>query len=191
MSKPIGKPAPAASEGEEEDAASDMSEDWKTDDDASEQEEGVRAPEEWEEWDVCQSLFDGHVAASLEENLKYMYLNFGFYFPDTEFLVDPEGLMKYLVSEDGPSMPCQGSSLRSGGWVSGWGCPFALAMLGTRRARVLGSHPQHQVNPTHAGRQAAVRRRPAVQVWGGPGGEAVQVPACCASESLGWGSRAV
>lgn len=97
VSKPIGKPAPAATEEDEEGSVSDMSDDWETEDDASEAGEGAQQPEDWEEWNVCQSLFDGHVSASLEENLKYMYLNFGFYFPDTEFLVDPEGLMRYLV----------------------------------------------------------------------------------------------
>uniref|UniRef100_A0A1D2AEN6 ZN622/Rei1/Reh1 zinc finger C2H2-type domain-containing protein n=1 Tax=Auxenochlorella protothecoides TaxID=3075 RepID=A0A1D2AEN6_AUXPR len=96
VSKPIGKPAPAATEEDEEGSVSDMSDDWETEDDASEAGEGAQQPEDWEEWNVCQSLFDGHVSASLEENLKYMYLNFGFYFPDTEFLVDPEGLMRYL-----------------------------------------------------------------------------------------------
>ena len=34
----------------------------------------------------------------LQANLEYMFKNFGFYFPDSQFLSDPEGLLKYLVS---------------------------------------------------------------------------------------------
>jgi C2H2 type zinc-finger (2 copies) len=45
-----------------------------------------------------RSLFDNHVSASFEANLDYMFRNFGFYFPDAEYLTDPEGLLKYLVS---------------------------------------------------------------------------------------------
>ena len=51
----------------------------------------------WEEWDVRRSLFDSHVAESMEANLAYMWKNFGFYFPEAELLADPEGLLKYLV----------------------------------------------------------------------------------------------
>ena len=51
----------------------------------------------WEEWDVRRSLFDNHVAESMEANLAYMWMNFGFYFPEAELLADPEGLLKYLV----------------------------------------------------------------------------------------------
>jgi hypothetical protein len=36
---------------------------------------------------------------SFEANLEYMFRNFGFYLPDAEYLKDPEGLVKYLVSE--------------------------------------------------------------------------------------------
>ena len=46
---------------------------------------------------VC-SLFDNHTSPSFEANLDYMFRNFGFYFPDAEYLTDPEGLLKYLVS---------------------------------------------------------------------------------------------
>jgi len=49
------------------------------------------------EWDVCRSLFDGHVAPSMAANLEYMWKRFGFYFPGAEHLADPEGLLKYLV----------------------------------------------------------------------------------------------
>lgn len=52
--------------------------------------------EEWEEWDVGRSLFDNHQSDSMEANLEYMFKNFGFYFPDAEYLTDPEGLLKYL-----------------------------------------------------------------------------------------------
>ena len=34
----------------------------------------------------------------MEANLEYMFKKFGFYFPDAEYLTDPEGLLKYLVS---------------------------------------------------------------------------------------------
>jgi hypothetical protein len=40
----------------------------------------------WEEWDVCRSLFDNHVSKDMEANLTYMYKNFGFYYPDAEYL---------------------------------------------------------------------------------------------------------
>lgn len=50
-----------------------------------------------EEWDVCRSLFDNHVSASLEANLEYMFKHFGFYLPDAAYLSDPAGLIKYLV----------------------------------------------------------------------------------------------
>ena len=35
----------------------------------------------------------------MEANLEYMFKKFGFYFPDAEYLTDPEGLLKYLVSQ--------------------------------------------------------------------------------------------
>lgn len=47
-----------------------------------------------EEWDVARSLFDNHISASFEDNLAYMYKHFGFYFPDAEYLTDPEGLLR-------------------------------------------------------------------------------------------------
>jgi hypothetical protein len=49
------------------------------------------------DWDVCMSLLDNHVSPSFEANLEYMFKKFGFYFPDSQYLTDPEGLMKYLV----------------------------------------------------------------------------------------------
>ena len=53
--------------------------------------------QQFEEWDVCRSLFDNHVSASMEANLEYMFKHFGFYLPDAEYLSDPTGLIKYLV----------------------------------------------------------------------------------------------
>lgn len=58
---------------------------------------GEDAEPMWEEWDVRRSLFDGHVADSMEANLEYMWKRFGFYFPEADLLTDPEGLLKYLV----------------------------------------------------------------------------------------------
>ena len=53
--------------------------------------------QQFEEWDVCRSLFDNHVSVSMEANLEYMFKHFGFYLPDAEYLSDPAGLIKYLV----------------------------------------------------------------------------------------------
>eukprot|EP00775_Hariotina_reticulata_P013233 gene13233-13364_t len=52
--------------------------------------------EEWEEWDMCVSFFDNKRSNSMQENLEYMYKQFGFYLPDADQLTDPEGLLKYL-----------------------------------------------------------------------------------------------
>ncbi|KXZ51114.1 hypothetical protein GPECTOR_14g95 [Gonium pectorale] len=52
--------------------------------------------EAFPEWDVCRSLFDNHVSPSFQANLEYMFKKFGFYLPDSQYLADPEGLMKYL-----------------------------------------------------------------------------------------------
>uniref|UniRef100_A0A7S0UW75 ZN622/Rei1/Reh1 zinc finger C2H2-type domain-containing protein n=1 Tax=Polytomella parva TaxID=51329 RepID=A0A7S0UW75_9CHLO len=51
---------------------------------------------DWEDWDVRVSLFDNFRSESLEDNIKYMWLKFGFVIPDSTYLVDPEGLIKYL-----------------------------------------------------------------------------------------------
>lgn len=51
-----------------------------------------------EEWDVRRSLFDDHMAESMQSNLEYMWKKFGFYFPEADLLTHPEGLLKYLVS---------------------------------------------------------------------------------------------
>ncbi len=60
--------------------------------------ENDEAASQWEPWDPRKSLFDNHMSSSTEANLEYMWKNFGFYIPDSQFLVDPEGLIKYLVS---------------------------------------------------------------------------------------------
>lgn len=51
-----------------------------------------------EEWDLKRSFFDNHMSSSMEANLEYMFKHFGFYLPDAEYLSDPAGLIKYLVS---------------------------------------------------------------------------------------------
>lgn len=45
--------------------------------------------------DPRQSLFDNHMSETLEDNVKYMSLKFGFFIPDRESLVDLEGLLGY------------------------------------------------------------------------------------------------
>ena len=65
---------------------------------------GEEAEPMWEEWDVRRSLFDGHLADSMEANLEYMWKRFGFYFPEADLLTDPEGLLKYLVRLTAPSL---------------------------------------------------------------------------------------
>ncbi|KAI7838285.1 hypothetical protein COHA_007855 [Chlorella ohadii] len=80
-----------AEEEEGEDGEADEGSEWET---ASEEE--MQTDQKWEEWDVRRSLFDNHISASMEDNLEYMFKNFGFYFPDSQFLADPEGLLKYL-----------------------------------------------------------------------------------------------
>lgn len=54
--------------------------------------------DKWEDWDLCCSLFDNHKSSSMEANLEYMLKHFGFYLPDAEYLSDPAGLLRYLVS---------------------------------------------------------------------------------------------
>ena len=54
--------------------------------------------EDVEEWDLKRSFFDNHMSSSMEANLEYMFKHFGFYLPDAEYLSDPAGVIKYLVS---------------------------------------------------------------------------------------------
>lgn len=64
---------------------------WET---ASDEDE--ENPNTWEKWDVCRSLFDNHMSASMEDNLEYMWKRYGFYLPDSKYLKDPEGMLQYL-----------------------------------------------------------------------------------------------
>ena len=75
---------------EEEDEESE----WETASDEDEMDDSDDV--EWIDWDECQSLFDNHLSSTVEENLEYMLKNFGFYIPDSEYLKDPRGLVKYL-----------------------------------------------------------------------------------------------
>ena len=52
-----------------------------------------------------RSLFDNHISPSFEANMEYMFKGFGFYFPDAEYLVDPEGLLRYLVRNASSTTP--------------------------------------------------------------------------------------
>ncbi|KAG2489019.1 hypothetical protein HYH03_012457 [Edaphochlamys debaryana] len=84
--------------GVEEDGEGDDDSGWETasDDEAAELAEAAAKDADWPDWDVRRSLFDGHESDSLEANLEYMYRTYGFYLPDSEYLKDPEGLIKYL-----------------------------------------------------------------------------------------------
>lgn len=70
----------------------DLGSDWET---ASEEEMGG-GDGNWEAWDVRQSLFDNHLSASMELNLEYMWRKYGFYLPDSKYLIDPEAMLQYL-----------------------------------------------------------------------------------------------
>eukprot|EP01026_Neomeris_dumetosa_P025309 TRINITY_DN2082_c0_g1_i6.p3 TRINITY_DN2082_c0_g1~~TRINITY_DN2082_c0_g1_i6.p3 ORF type:complete len:319 (-),score=77.63 TRINITY_DN2082_c0_g1_i6:522-1478(-) len=91
---PIGKVEDEDVNGVEE----EEEEEWETDSEQGEEEDEYEELDasNWEEWDVTTSLFDNHKSESLQANLNYMYNKFGFYFPDSEHLADPEGLLKYL-----------------------------------------------------------------------------------------------
>lgn len=81
--------------------AEEANSDWET---ASEEDDDASASSDAsppEEWDVRRSLFDNHMSDSLASSLEYMWKNFGFYLPDTQFLTDPEGLVRYLVRSEG------------------------------------------------------------------------------------------
>lgn len=79
---------------EDDESREESESEWETDSEGDEMD--GEEDDKWIDWDVCQSLFDNHVSATFEENLEYMLKNFGFYIPDTEYLVNPEGLVKYL-----------------------------------------------------------------------------------------------
>jgi len=83
-----------SSEDKDQEEDVDSGSEWET---ASEEEmEMGTGSGEWEDWDVCRSLFDNHQSPTMEANLEYMWRKFGFYLPDSEYLVDPEGLLRYL-----------------------------------------------------------------------------------------------
>eukprot|EP00873_Tetraselmis_striata_P002453 jgi/Tetstr1/422717/TSEL_013514.t1 len=84
---PKAAPGKAAAEGNM-DAEGDDSSGWET---ASDE-----GGEGGEAWDPRRSLFDNHMSASLEDNLAYMWKNYGFYLPDSDSLADPAGLVAYL-----------------------------------------------------------------------------------------------
>ena len=48
------------------------------------------------EWDCRRCFFSNRIHSSMADNLEYMFRNYGFSIPDGEFLVDAEGLMRYL-----------------------------------------------------------------------------------------------
>lgn len=45
---------------------------------------------------TCYSLFDRHVAQTIDQNIEYMSRVFSFFIPDKEYLKDKEGLIQYL-----------------------------------------------------------------------------------------------
>jgi pre-60S factor REI1 len=49
------------------------------------------------EIDLKKSIFDDHDSEESAYNMIYMQKNFGFFLPDAEYLVDPEGLLKYCA----------------------------------------------------------------------------------------------
>jgi pre-60S factor REI1 len=56
------------------------------------------------------SIFDDKVFETTEDCIQYMALNFGFFIPDIEFLIDLDGLLNYLgekVKKGGYCLYCQ------------------------------------------------------------------------------------
>ena len=47
-----------------------------------------------------QCLFDKHISPSVEANLERMQRKYGFFVPDQEYLVDPEGLVGYCQEKN-------------------------------------------------------------------------------------------
>lgn len=78
------KPEPPSEAMEEED----------TDMETMEQSE-----EETPEIDPCQSLFDKNISPDVESNVDYMYKKYGFFIPDSEHLIDLEGLVGYCAEK--------------------------------------------------------------------------------------------
>ena len=65
------------------------------------QEEPQSEPEDEElpEINPKQSLFDDHISPDVATNIEYMYQKYGFFIPDREFLIDPEGLIGYCAEK--------------------------------------------------------------------------------------------
>ena len=61
----------------------------------NEEEEEEMEDEEIPDINPCQSLFDNTISPTLQENLDYMTQNYSFFLPDTEYLIDLEGLLGY------------------------------------------------------------------------------------------------
>jgi pre-60S factor REI1 len=55
--------------------------------------------EELPEINPKQSLFDDHISPDVATNIEYMYQKYGFFIPDREFLIDPEGLIGYCAKK--------------------------------------------------------------------------------------------
>lgn len=49
--------------------------------------------------DPLQSLFDNHKCKTVQANIEYMQLKYGFFVPDVEYLTDPEGLIGYCAEK--------------------------------------------------------------------------------------------
>jgi pre-60S factor REI1 len=59
------------------------------------EEEPIEEEYEPPEINPLQSLFDNHTSSTLDENISYMTNTYSFYIPDTEYLIDLEGLIGY------------------------------------------------------------------------------------------------
>jgi C2H2 type zinc-finger (2 copies) len=106
-----------------------------------------------EQWDLKRSLFDNHVSDSFDDNLKYMYKQFGFFFPDVEYLSDPEGLLRCarwsvrMPRQPPLSESCPGHGLdirgqaASGGKASEWQCVEARTKCRCQLRRCCTSPP--------------------------------------------------
>ena len=73
-------------------------------------EEGVQKLTYVAKLDPNVSIFDDKQFETVDECVQYMALSFGFFLPDSEFLVDLEGLLKYLnekVKVGGYCLYCQ------------------------------------------------------------------------------------
>ena len=85
------------------------SDEWEEDE---EPKEGARAIE------PTECLFSGHVSKTMEKNLIYMMEKYSFFLPDPDYLVDLEGMMKYLGEKVGLGFMCLYCNLRSKNFMS-------------------------------------------------------------------------